>query len=194
MANVSRLRGFRPVKMLSGAPWNGKVTRYYVAAADATLIGVGDLVVLDGTADTNGVAAVTRAAANGVCVGPVVWVEPNPSDLTKQYRVASTAAYVYVADDSNIIMEAQEDADTSTIATSQTGANFNFVVADASTVTGMSGMQVDSNTGATTNTLPLRLMGFVLDSENEPGVANAKVLVMFNTHQYKSNTGSTGIA
>ena len=194
MANVSRITGFRPRGYQLGAAFTGKVTAYYVSATDATLIGVGDLVKLDGTVDADGVPAVTRAAANGVCVGPVVGVQyTTPDNLSRQYRPALTAMYVLVSDDPNIIMEAQEDAVGGALAAASVGLNVNFVVADASTVTGQSQMQVDTNTADTTNTLPLRIVGFIQSPENEVGVANAKVLVAFNTHQYKSGTGSTGI-
>ena len=48
MPNVSRIFGFRPSRYLSGAPYNGAMTKYFVTAGDATAIGVGDLVKLDG--------------------------------------------------------------------------------------------------------------------------------------------------
>lgn len=194
MANVSRIFGFRPRANQRGAVSSVKLNRYYVQAADATLIGVGDLVKLDGSVDADGIPAVTRAAANNVCVGPVVGVEyTTPDNLSRQYRPALTAMYVLVADDPDVVMEAQEDAVGGALAAASVGLNVNFVVADASTVTGQSQMQVDTNTADTTNTLPLRIVGFVQSPENEVGVANAKVLVAFNTHQFKSNTGSTGV-
>lgn len=198
MANVDRPSGFKPVGYLNGAPFQGKTNLYHVSAEDATLIGVGDLVVLDGTGDNaTGIRNVTRAAANGVCVGVMVGVvHETPDNLGRNHRPASTAMYVMVADDPNLIMEANEDASTSTIAVAQVGLNFNFIVAAANSTTGMSAMEVDSETGDTTNTLPLRLIGFVRSPDNEFGAtatANAKVLVGFNTHQYRSNTGSTGV-
>lgn len=194
MANVSRIYGFRPVKYLNGAPYTGATTKYFVTAADATAIGVGDLVVLDGGSDGSGVRSVTRAAANGVCVGPVVSVVVSPTSLdAPQYRAASTARYVHVADDPNILMECQEDAVGGALASNSVGLNANFIVAAASTVTGLSGMQLDTNTADTTNTLPLRIVEFSSQVDNEVAVANAKVIVGFNTHQYKSNTGSTGV-
>lgn len=194
MANVSRIFGFRPRANQLGAVSSVKINRYYVQATDATLIGVGDLVKLDSSVDADGVPAVTRAAANNVCVGPVIGVEyTTPDNLGRQYRPALTAMYVLVADDPNIVMEAQEDAVGGALAAATVGLNVNFVVADASTVTGQSQMQVDTNTADTTNTLPLRIVGFIQSPENEVGSANAKVLVAFNTHQYRSNTGSTGV-
>lgn len=198
MANTDRVHGFKPVKMLTGGPWNGRVNLYHVHAQNATIIGIGDLVVLTGTADnTTGVANVEQMAASEVPVGVVIGVQyENASNLERQHVAATTETYVLVADDPNIIMEVQEDAVTSTIAVAQVGQNFNIIVAAASTVTGLSGMEVDSESGDTVNTLPLRLHGFVRSPDNEFGAtatANAKVLVSFNTHQYKAGTGTTGL-
>lgn len=198
MANVSRVNGFRPIKDQFGRPYNGATTMYYVTSGNATAIGIGDLVVLEGTTDAAGVRCVKQAAANGVCVGPVVGVKVSggtgaPSLDAPQYVPASTGKYVYVADDPNIHMVAQEDAVGGATALTDIGQNINFIVAAASTVTGLSGMQVDSSTKDTLNTLPLRLVGFLTSPENEVATANAKVIVAFNTHQYRSGTGSTGV-
>lgn len=192
MANVSRVNGFRPLKDTFGRPYNGGTTMYYVTAGNATAIGIGDLVVLEGTTDVNGVRCVKQAAANGVCVGPVVGIKvtPGASLDAPQYVAALTGKYVYVADDPNILMVAQSN---SVQALTDIGQNVNFVVAAASTITGLSAMQVDYNTKDTTNTLPLRLVGFLQAEDNTPAALYNKVIVAFNTHQYRSNTGSTGV-
>lgn len=199
MANVSRVNGFRPIKHQSGSPWNGKVSRYWMPASDATATFVGDLVKLSGTADVDGTASVIQAAAGNTCVGPIVWMEPNPDSLSQNYRTASqnlaaqnAGRWVYVADDADLVMEAQEDAVGGALAITNVGQNVEFVVAAGSTTTGQSGMQVDSSTANTTSTLTLRILGFVARPDNEVGVANAKMLVAFNVHQYGS-VGTTGV-
>ena len=78
MASV--LAGFRPVKHLTGAPYNGQSNIYATSASDGTALFVGDVVRLaaDGnaqgiqyvTAATAGVAG-TGAAALGVVVGVI---------------------------------------------------------------------------------------------------------------------------
>lgn len=193
MANVSRINGFRPFGHMDGSPFSGKVSKYAVSAGYGTSLFVGDLVILNGSADADGVPQVHQAAANGVTIGPIVWMEPNPDNLAQPYRPANTARYVYVADEPNLVCEAQEDAVGGAISLADIGLNVNFIVGTGSTVTGQSAMQVDSNTVNTTNTLPLRLMGFVQRPDNEVGSANAKMLVSFNTHQYKATTGTTGV-
>lgn len=193
MANVSRINGFRPVKHLNGSPFNGQVNKYSTTTGDSTSIFVGDLVTIQGTADADGVMNVEQADANDVCVGVVLSVEPDPTNLQLNYRAGSTARYVYVADAPDLVMEVQEDAVGGALAVASVGLNANFVVGTGSTVTGQSAMQLDTNTADTTNTLPLAIIGFVQRADNEPGVANAKVLVTFNTHQYKGTTGAAGI-
>ena len=202
--------GFTPVRYRNGAPWTGKATMYYVTSGDATAIGIGDLVKLDGGNDGNGIRSVTRAAASNVCCGVVVGVKATDAGVGSgkfmssgatptldlpQYRAASTAKYVFVADDPNIEMETVEDADTTPLTDAGVGLNINFVVtAGASTTTGISGMEIDSSSVATTNTLPLRLVERVQREDNSAaGTTTTRWIVGWNTHQYLSGTGSTGI-
>lgn len=199
MANVSRVNGFRPIGHLNGSNWNGKVNKYWIAAADGTATFVGDLVKLSGTANTDGtLPSVVQAAAGNTCVGVVVSFEPNPSNLTEIHRTASqniaaqdAGRWVYVADDPDLVMEAQEDAVGGALAITNVGQNVDFVVGAGSATTGQSGMQVDSSTALTTSTLPLRILGFSSRIDNEVA-ANAKVKVAFNVHQFGS-VGTTGV-
>jgi hypothetical protein len=204
MANVDRVNGFRPVKSGTGAPWNGQVNLYFIPASDGTAVFVGDLVKLHGSASTDGYPTVIQSAANDVSVGVVVGFLPDnvtpggvdngrtPNLDTPNHRTASTDRYVLVADDPGLIMEGQEDGVGGALAVTNIGQNVQVVVAAGSTVTGTSGMEVDSSTAATTSTHELRLVGFVNRPDNEIGSANAKVLVAFNKHQYGS-VGTTGI-
>lgn len=194
MANVSRINGFRPSRYLNGSPYNGAVTKYYVTSGDATAIFVGDLVKLDGGATPEGIRSVTAAGASEAVVGAVVGVSIDPTNLnTSQYRAASTARYVLVADDPNILFEAQEDAVGGALALASIGLNVNVTTGSGSTTTGASAMQVDTSTVSTTNTLPLKLMEFVQRVDNETATANAKVLVKINNHQLASGTGTAGV-
>ena len=199
MANVSRINGFRPVKHLNGSPWNGQVNKYWLAAADGTATFVGDVVKLSGTSDADGHPSIAQVAAGNTPIGVIVSFEPNPADLTQNYRPASqnlatqaAGRWAYVADSPDLIMEAQEDAVGGALAITNVGQNADIVVGSGSTTTGQSAMQVDSSTANTTSTLVLQIMGFVTRTDNEVGVANAKMLVRFNVHQYGS-VGTTGV-
>ena len=48
MASVSRANGFRPVKTVTGAAYNGQANVYFVPSSDSTVIMVGDAVKLAG--------------------------------------------------------------------------------------------------------------------------------------------------
>lgn len=199
MANVNRVNGFRPVRYLNGAPYNGQFRKYMVPAADGTALFVGDLVKLSTTGTDEGFTTVTRAAASDAVIGAVVGFEVDPTNLnTPQYRVASTKRVVYVADDPNLIFEAQEDGDTDPLETADIGLNVDFIVASGSTVTGTSGMQIDSTTHNTTATLPLRLLGLAQRPDNENvlsagGQAYTRWEVKINNHQLGSSTGVAGV-
>jgi len=200
MPNVNRVNGFRPISSLTGAPYTGKITRYVVAAADSTILAKGDLVKLSGatgTGDFAGLRGVTRAAAGDAIVGPIVGFDVNVNNLdVPQVRAGSTQRAVFVADDPAAFYVAQEDGDTTPIAMADSGLNVNFIVAAASTITGASGMQIDSNTVSTTATLPLKLMSPLLSPDNElvtSGQAFTRWVVKPNNHQLAASTGTAGV-
>lgn len=190
MANTNAPSGLRPVRHRNGAPYNGAATRYYVPSSDGTALYLGDPVVLAGSADANGVATVTKATAGSgaYMLGPVVSVEPETRD-SLTYRAASTARYVWVADNPDLVFEVQEDGVGGALAATNVAQNADWVDGTGSTTTGLSGVQLDSSTAATTNTLQLRILGFVQREGNEVGSANAKMLVAINLHSLRNLTG-----
>lgn len=199
MANTNKVNGFRPVRYLNGAPWNGQANKYVIPAGNGTATFIGDLVKADATGDDAGYQTVVQAAASNAVLGVIVGMEVTPGSLdTPQYRAASTRRVVWVADDPNLIFEAQEDGDTDPLETTDIGLNINVVVGAGSTVTGASGMQIDSDTAATTATLPLRLLGLVQRPDNENvlsagGQAYTRWEVKINNHQLGSSTGVAGV-
>lgn len=199
MANVDRPNGFRPVRYLNGAPWSGQFRKYIVPAADGTALFVGDLVKLSTTGTDEGYPTVIQATAAAAVIGVVVGFEPDPADLnTPQYRKASTKRVVYVADDPNLIFEAQEDGDTDPLETADIGLNVDFIVGSGSTTTGASGMEIDSSSHNTTATLPLKLLGLAQRPDNENvlsagGQAWTRWEVKINNHQLGSSTGTAGV-
>jgi hypothetical protein len=155
MANINKVNGFRPVRYLNGAAWNGQFRKYIVPASDGTAMFVGDLVKLETSGSVDGYTAVVQAAASNAVIGAVVGFEIDPADLnTPQYRKASTKRVVYVADDPNLIFEAQEDGVTTPIAAASIGLNVNVVVGSGSTVTGASGMQIDNASAPCSGSCP----------------------------------------
>lgn len=190
MANVDSPFGLRPVRYMSGAPYNGAVNAYSTAAGDGTAIFIGDPVILSGTAQTiSGTIYqdVDQAATGDVVTGVVVAVDPvlgsgaSGRDSTV-HRAASTQRIVYVADDPNLLFEIQEVSGGTALAAADIGLNANFVVGTGSATTGQSGVELNNSGEATTNTLDLQIVGFVNRPGNEVG-EHAKWLVRINRHQ-----------
>lgn len=186
MANPNVANGLVPVRSLTGAPYNGAFNVYSVPSSDGTLIGIGDLVKINGTGQTINDTTyqdVIRAAQGDVYVGVVVAVLPETRDSTV-YREASTQRRVCVADDPNLLFEIQEVSGGTQIAVNDIGLNANILVANASTTTGLSGTMLDNSTPpATTNTFDLKIVGLANKPNNAVG-ANAKWIVRINRHQY----------
>lgn len=202
MANVSRINGFRPVKHLDGSPWNGQVNRYYAASTDATAIFNGDLVKLAAVteqpgavllggfnATVGGTQGVTKfvAGTDTTAVGVAVGFMINPLNLNSpQYRTASTAMYVLVADAPDTVFEVQ----SSNAVVTDFNTNAQVTDAGGSTVTGFSGETVSAF--ATTNTLPIKLVGALQKVDNDITSVNYRVLCIINNHPY-NNGGAVGV-
>jgi hypothetical protein len=207
MASVSRANGFRPVKTITGAAYNGQANVYFVPSSDSTVIMVGDAVKLAGDARAaTGAPTVTRCGATDVPVGIVVGIlfsgvgdltnMPPVNDLnTPVYRRASTDRYLLVCDDPNVVYEVQY-AGTSVAAatiTANVGQNGQFTTTAGSTTTGASGMQLDSSGLATTATLPIKIMGFPNRPDNIPGDTYFNYYVKLNGGTLGGGTGTAGV-
>lgn len=207
MANTSRINGFRPVRYLSGAPWNGKARMYVHAAGDNTTLHVGDIVI-QGASSTKGFQAVTRATdgtAGGI-VGVVVGIDlvnPNVTslqgtslDLGEKYVAASTERFVWVADDPGLIFEAEFELGGTEPTQSDVGLNYDFSTTAGNTTTGASGMTIDTTVaGATTAATPLKLVGLVRRPDNDivDSTSYQKGLVTINMHVFNDGTGHAGV-
>lgn len=203
MANTSRINGFKPVKHLTGAPYNGQANIYEVPAGETVPVFVGDLVQLSNSDATGGfpaVEAVVGASAQVAAVpvvGAVVGIinaklDPVNGDMTSGsialdtpvFRAASTKQYVLVADAPDLIFEAEADA---AVAYATVGLNAD-IGASAHTnplLTGASPMYVYSTTAPSASaTRPLQIVGIVKRPDNEANAAFNKVLVKITTHAY----------
>ena len=203
VGNADHRFGLIPLRHKNGAPYNGAGNWYYVPSTDNTALYIGDPVVVAGSADANGYPTVTRATAAGgnYMLGPVMGVARNAPalggnflstgsiDRTIIYRAGSTAAYVFVADDPDLVFKIQEDSDTSTLSADSVGLNADIVFTHSgSTVTGRSGCELDSDTANTTNTLQLRILRLHDTPDNLIG-DNAVWEVSINLHSQRYLTG-----
>lgn len=200
MANVSGPRGLVPKRYRNGAPFVGPLRKYYVPAGDSTALFIGDPVIIAGTGDAKGVPAVTRATAGsaGRITGVVCGIAndeslPASNDMMEQgYRPASTAGYVLVCDDPNVLYEIEEDSVGGALAVTSIGLNADLVAGAGSTDTRNSGFMLDSSTAATTATLQLRIIQLEQRPDVEVG-ASAKWLVAINLPTETGTAGSTGV-
>ncbi len=187
MANADTPFGLRPVYNSNGSPYNGNAILCAIPASDGTATFVGDPVKLAGSADsTTGVPTVAQCAAADAIFGVIVGFEPDRTDLTKVHRAASTLRYCYVCVDKGVVYECQEDSVGNNLAVTEVGLATDIVVGSGSTVTGFSGVELDSSDTATAAG-QLRILGLVRKPDNEIG-ANAKWLVVINEHNLNATT------
>lgn len=193
MSNIDNPNGFRIMGTLSGSPWQGAVREYTLDATHAA-IAVGDLVQMtaDGYPD---VYAAGETQLLGVVVGvsPTVHTEVSGKkgdsfmstgavtlDVPgKNYVAANTAGVIFVCVAPDVILAAQEDADTTPLTIADIGLNVEIINAGVNATTGLSTMELDSSSAATTNTLPLRILGL----EQTPGNELASVAAAAGTAQ-----------
>ena len=210
MANRDAPSGLRPVRFLSGAPWNGQTNMYLLDSGDGTATFVGDVVKLAGGAgsagtivngiDVEGMPTIVQAAAGDtLLLGVVAGFLPNTSNPSAvPYRLASTNRIALVVDDPFVIFEVQEDGVTGTLIAADVGLNVDFIVGAGSTTTGQSGMEINSDGSLGTGTANLRILRLVPRPDNNLGTnattassdyTNGKFEVLINEHSFKSTTG-----
>ena len=184
MTNADTPFGLRPASNLDGSPYNGAVRTYSTASGDGTAIFIGDPVKLSGTSSTvdgEEYIDVDQAATGDVIAGVVVGVVAETRD-SLVYRAASTTRLLLVAPP-NLLYEIQEVSGGTPLAAADMGLNANFVVGSGSTTTGLSGVELNNATEATTNTLDLQIVGKVRRADNAIG-EHCKWLVRINRSQW----------
>lgn len=194
MANTNAPFGLRPVSMLDGSCFHGAIRKFYVPSTDATAIGIGDPVVLAGAADTDGVhATVTRMTTPGsdVMVGVMIGIEPLPTDLTLNYRKASTGMYIFCTVGQDVLYEIQEVSGGTALTAAAVGLNANVTMGTVDTVTGNGKTVLNNATEATTNSLDVQIIGLAPKIGNALG-DSAIWHVRLNRCQYVNAT--TGIS
>lgn len=189
MANVDKAFGLRPLGNLS-ATGAQKQYGYEIADNQAGAIYQGDLVTLkDGYIIQFDPA--THTAAVGVFNG-CNYIDPTTGKPTwKNYypgsvNITQGKITADVLDDPNQLFIIQNDG---TSAAANYGKNADVVVGTGNATTGVSGMELDTSTIATTAALNLKIVGLYDVPGNSVG-ANAVVVVKINEHLY----GSAGVA
>jgi hypothetical protein len=189
MANIDKAFGLRPIGNLS-ATGAQKQYGYEIADNQAGTIFQGDLVVLTGGFISRFLPA-SHTAAVGVFNG-CNYIDPTTGKPTfKNYypgsvNITSGKIVADVIDDPSQLFLVQCDAG---FVAADVGKNADVIGTGGSTTTGISTMELNSATLATTAALNLKVVGLYNDVNNEFGT-NAVVVVKINEHVY----GSTGVA
>ena len=186
--------GLVPVKLLSGVPFVGITRHYSIASNYATSIFNGDAVklVTGGTVERDTAAAAMTPI--GVFLG-CTFTDPSTKQVTfRQSYPANTVASdirAYVADGTDILFKVAVVSSGTTIgdlAITDIGANVAGVNNAGSTITGNSQIAI-SDTSATTNSLPFRIVELVEETKNSSG-GFTEALVKWNAgHAFNNLTG-----
>lgn len=204
MANANKPSGLSPVQYLNGAPYNGQARLYSIAYNYGTALYIGDPVTLSGTSDTNGVPGIvigTAGDANPI-IGAIVGIGryesliANPNNLNQIYYPASgdgtnSPWYAMVADDPNLLFEAQDIGASTALAAADIGLNINLKSGAGNGY--ISGWGIDDGSKGTNATYQCKLMQLVRTSDNVFG-QYAKFIVKINNHLYGTGTGTVGIS
>ena len=189
MANVDAPRGFTPVGYRGGKPYTGAARRYYKDAT-AGIIGVGDPVIrVTNSSDPEGGPEIVRASTGAAITGIVVGIEPNRSNLMQMHLAAADVGYVLVADDPDLLFEVQDNGGVTTLAVTNIGEHINSVAAiNASTTTGRSNYEIDTEAKATNDTFRIERL---VDRPGNAVGANAAWIVSANLHTEVNASATT---
>ena len=195
---VSAPYGLKPVNLIGGQVFAGSTRSMEIASGYATSIFYGDLVkrVSGGTIEKD--TGTTTATPCGVFLGVSFTNSSTNQVQQQQFYPASqaiksgTKIFAVVADDPDTLFQAAVVSGTTTISgvgITAIGNNATLVQNAGSSTTGNSAVAILDST-ATTNTLPVRIIDVVRDTEttsdNFP-----EVIVKINAtmHQYNNSTG-----
>jgi hypothetical protein len=204
MANTSRIRGFTPVRHISGSPWNGALEIFYHSTANASAIYKGSLVYGDVGLATPGTdplgvyqSVIVTPDDSGHIIG-VAWTFGNTPQLAANvtnlnavnYCAASAGMYIGVVTDPTVVYEVEDNG--TTLTSSQIGMYCDTSNnAAGSTTTGRSSAVLDQSTLGSTNALAIRILRLVNRPDNELA-ASAKWEVVINEHINKQTVAGNG--
>lgn len=185
MANTSRPFGFKPVRYLSAAVFNGQSELYGFSASMSSNAYKGDVVYFDSTHRCTGltdiyvpmvpvvqpaVAALTTNVIRGVITGFTAAPEFNmtaTASLGTLYHPASTAGYVWVVEDPEVVFEAEESGNSYTSITSNAVNKVIDIVYTAGNQTsGISKVKPDATTVVTNAVKPFRVLRYTQRPDN----------------------------
>ena len=194
MANQLEKFGLRPYRKLDGTPLVGAQNRYKIANGYATAIYQGDLVrpLTDGTVvrHVGNTSYAVIGVFNGCFYNDPTTQKPTYSNYYPG-GITPTQGQItaFVVDDPDAVFLVNADA---VFAQANLFGNYSLSVANGSTKTGISEMQLDVSTQGTAGTFAVQAIDISQDPENDDQTtSNANVLVRINNHFYRQ--GGTGL-
>lgn len=180
--------GFNLYNSEASAAHDGKLKRFSVDAAHATLLAPGDVIRLTGTAD-NGVAGVDAVAQGEALTGVIASVTPQfvGENLTETGLPASTAGTVLCHTDPDLDFEVAVSG--TALTNDQVGLNADADVTAATKSGGLtvSNMALDSGTAAATATLQFRIVGLA-PSLTTGEIDGTRAIVRINNSTVRAGT------
>lgn len=222
MANIFAPFGLQPVRRVDGGAWSDQLTTVLIAAANTHSFFRGDIVNVLSSGYIDRVAGSAQFSGNsggiGVFVGCELLATTSGTPWSQTYagvaQTIDTRAYIIM--DPNVVFRCQCGSGAAPGAASGPATqasvwqNAPFINGTGNTLSGISGGYLDFANLATTNTLPLQIIGLVggTSGSTAPGInalqgpplgvngtdvttAGNLVEVIFNN--MISKTGQTGI-
>lgn len=183
MATTLAPYGLRPVNLIGGQPYAGSTRLIKIANAYAANIFYGQPVSINSTGVVIAETGTTTVAATGVVgiFAGCTYTDPNLKyKVFKQYwptGTVATDAFAYVIDDPDVVMQGQANG---IVAQTDLGANIGFGTSAGDTLSGNATTPLGQSTIATTQTLPLRIVGFVDAPDSAIGDTYTDILVKWN--------------
>ena len=194
MANIDQAFGLRPIAKVGSAPGGTTGTTKYRITSGAGALFTGDIVKQAN--DGSVVQGTAGDAARGVFMG-CFYTDPSTNkprfNNTFPNGTAASDAIAFVADDPDQLFIAQQDSASANAVVADLNLNANLVVGSGSTTTGISGMEIDSDSKNTTATLNVKLIDFYDVPSNDATANNSILVVKINNHELGSHTGTAGL-
>jgi len=209
MANANTPIGLKPVRTNTAAGWDGSANLYYIPSTDTHAYRIGDAVVSVAGGDTlTGAPAVTLAGTRNAAMttgslrGAIIGIgtaagtagmavplaaDPNALGIVSIPATKTQNYFVWVTDDPGQVYEIQADSIASTAFNKNCPL---FVANDPSVPTFNSASYAQGSQAATTQALPLKILGAPFRPDNDltsPGT-HARIFVMINQHELAGNT------
>jgi hypothetical protein len=187
--------GLRPVHLVGGQPFAGSVRHIPIVSGYTSNIFYGDAVRISSAGDIERISDGAADAPIGVFLG-CSYTDATLGFVNRQYWPAnqvSANAVALVCDDPDTLFKVAVVSTGTTMGTLSRAEcinlNFQLEVNSGVTATGNSTMALDNSTGATTATLPLRVIDVVKETVDPVSGEFTEVIVKLNSHRYDNATG-----